>query len=249
MRYLLVIFLMLVVPKTHACELLNNLALKRMDAGYTFIKSYRIDIKFRLVNGKWEPKKDKLEYAAVFSANVHYQLSLAERLDFGKPQIKVSILNAKREVLATNESKSKLIQKLNFTAIKTGIYYLVFEFTKDLSGCGAAVLGFQRFQIAPNQHYELITKMGKNACYNDFFPKNEEKKNKKTASMYLWDIYIDSQFIVKITICYKKHEWTEYFQAKKEWTDQQLKGAIKALLKEKIPKKCFRIERLTPAMN
>ena len=232
--YLLLVFLFLIPPKTHACELLNNLALKRMDAGYTFIKSYRIDGRFR--------KRQKITYTLVLRKNTFYQVSLAEKMHFKEYQLKASLYNSRKKLVVTNEKDGKLLLKLNLQAPATGIYYLEFNFTKDIRACGAAVLGFYNFRLAANTRYALTVEIDQEEC--QYYPYNKENKEKPPL-MFLWFVYIDEQFRAKITMCYQESEWTETFQAQ-AWTDQTFTRVIERLFYQKNPNTCVSMSKISP---
>ncbi|MCC5946606.1 MAG: hypothetical protein JJT94_16870 [Bernardetiaceae bacterium] len=116
-------------------ELYNNMALKKLAPGYTFVKSYRID-------GK-DGKRKKIEYTCVFSKDTSYMLRMAGK-DGGPTGLVATLFDTRRSQLFTSHVNGKFFDGWTYKCTSTGIYYLSFTFEGSKSYCGAAVLGFRR---------------------------------------------------------------------------------------------------------
>ena len=116
-------------------ELYNNIALKKLAPGYTFVKSYRID-------GKGGQRK-KIEYTCVFSKDTSYQIRMAGK-DGGPKGLIATLYDSKRSQLSTSYVSDRFFNGWVYKCNATGIYYLSFTFKDSKSFCGAAVLGFRR---------------------------------------------------------------------------------------------------------
>jgi hypothetical protein len=116
-------------------ELFNNMALKLLPPGYTFVKSYRIDGK----NGE----RKKIEYTCVFSKDTDYIIKMAGK-DGGPNGLIATLFDSKRSQLATSYFNNRFYDGWTYKCTATGIYYLSFTFKDSKSFCGAAVLGFRR---------------------------------------------------------------------------------------------------------
>lgn len=116
-------------------ELYNNIALKMLAPGYTFVKSYRID-------GKGGQRK-KIEYTCVFSKDTNYMIRMSGK-DGGPKGLVATLFDSKRSQLATSYVNDKFFPGWTYKCTATGIYYLEFTFQDSESFCGAAVLGFRR---------------------------------------------------------------------------------------------------------
>jgi hypothetical protein len=116
-------------------ELYNNIALKQLSPGYTFVKSYRID-------GKAGQRK-KIEYTCVFSKDTNYMIRMQGK-DGGAQGLIATLYDSKRNRLAQSYVNDKFFPGWTYKCTATGIYYLSFTFKDSKSYCGAAVLGFRR---------------------------------------------------------------------------------------------------------
>jgi hypothetical protein len=116
-------------------ELYNNMALKMLQPGYTFVKNYRID-------GKGGERK-KIEYTCVFSKDTNYMIRVAGK-DGGSKGIVATLFDSKRQQMATSYLSSRFYEGWIYKCTSTGIYYITFSFQDSQSYCGAAVLGFSR---------------------------------------------------------------------------------------------------------
>ncbi|TAF33309.1 MAG: hypothetical protein EAZ57_06390 [Cytophagales bacterium] len=116
-------------------ELYNNMALKMLTPGYTFVKSYRID-------GKGGERK-KIEYTCVFSKDTNYMIRMASK-DGNQQGLIVTLFDSKREQLISSYLNDTFFPGWQYKCSATGIYYLSFTFKDSKSYCGAAVLGFRR---------------------------------------------------------------------------------------------------------
>ena len=131
-------FLALGSPEASAqcnAELYNNKALRELPAGFTFVKSYRVD-------GRGGTRK-KIEYTCVFSKDTDYRIVIQGK-DGGAKGLIATLYDSRRNRLATNFSNNEFYEGWTYTCKATGIYYLSFTFKDSRSYCGAAVLGFQR---------------------------------------------------------------------------------------------------------
>ena len=79
-------------------DLYNNLALKKLAPGYTFVKSYRID-------GKKGSRK-KIEYTCVFSKGTDYMIRMAGK-DGGPNGLIATLYDSRRSQLATSYLNNK----------------------------------------------------------------------------------------------------------------------------------------------
>jgi hypothetical protein len=116
-------------------ELYSQRCLKKLDNGYVFIKSFRID-------GKDGARK-KVEYTCVFSKGTSYQIYIASA-DGNATGIIGTLFDPERKKLASNYFDGKFFGSLRYDCRATGIYYLSFTFLDTDSYCGAAVMGFKR---------------------------------------------------------------------------------------------------------
>jgi hypothetical protein len=116
-------------------ELFNNMALKLLPPGYTFVKSYRIDGK----NGD----RKKIEYTCVFSKDTDYIIKMSGK-DGGPNGLIATLFDSKRAQLATSYFNNRFYEGWTYKCTATGIYYLSFTFKDSKSYCGASVLGFRR---------------------------------------------------------------------------------------------------------
>lgn len=110
-------------------------ALKALQQGYTFVKSYKVD-------GKNGVRKN-IEYTCVFSKDTNYMLRV-EGKDGGSKGIIATLLDNQRQELASNNMNGKSYPGWSYRCRSTGIYYILFTFKESESYCGAAVLGFKR---------------------------------------------------------------------------------------------------------
>ncbi len=116
-------------------ELYNNKCLQKLQGGYTFVKSYRIDGK----NGA----RKKIEYTCVLSKDTNYQLQVQSK-DGAAVGIIGTLYDSKRNRKASTYYNNKFYEEVTYKCRATGIYYLTFTFKDSKSYCGAAVLGFRR---------------------------------------------------------------------------------------------------------
>jgi hypothetical protein len=116
-------------------ELYSNKALKALQAGFTFVKSYKID-------GKNGVRKN-IEYTCVFSKDTSYMIRM-ESKDGGPNGIVATLYDSNRQELATSHVNNRFFPGWTYKCKATGIYYLNFSFKDPTSYCGAAVLGFRR---------------------------------------------------------------------------------------------------------
>ncbi|TAD99356.1 MAG: hypothetical protein EAZ97_08965 [Bacteroidetes bacterium] len=116
-------------------ELYSNISLKKLNDGYTFIKSFKID-------GKGGQRKD-IEYTCVFSKDTKYRIIMQSK-DDAATGIVATLFDAKRVELATSFQANKFYEGWIYVCKATGIYYLRFSFKDSNSYCGGAVLGFKR---------------------------------------------------------------------------------------------------------
>ena len=116
-------------------ELYNNMALKMLQPGFTFVKNYRIDGK----NGE----RKKIEYTCVFSKDTNYMIRIAGK-DGGPKGIVATLFDSKRQQMATSYVSNRFYEGWTYKCTSTGIYYITFSFQDSQSYCGAAVLGFSR---------------------------------------------------------------------------------------------------------
>ncbi|MCS6967778.1 MAG: hypothetical protein RMJ44_00360 [Cytophagales bacterium] len=136
----LVVLLSLALFSTKAvaqcdAEVYSQKALKALQQGYTFVKSYKID-------GKNGARKN-IEYTCVFSKDTNYMLRI-EGKDGGAKGIVATLLDNQRQELTTNNLNGKSYPGWTYRCRSTGIYYILFSFKDSESYCGAAVLGFKR---------------------------------------------------------------------------------------------------------
>jgi hypothetical protein len=106
-------------------ELYSNKALKALQAGFTFVKSY------------------KIEYTCVFSKDTSYMIRM-ESKDGGPNGIVATLFDSNRQELATSHVNNRFFPGWTYKCKATGIYYLNFSFKDTNNYCGAAVLGFRR---------------------------------------------------------------------------------------------------------
>jgi hypothetical protein len=116
-------------------ELYNNIALKMLQPGFTFVKSYRID-------GKGGVRR-KIEYTCVFSKDTNYMIRMSGK-DGGPKGLVATLYDSKRSQLASSYVNQKFFPGWTYKCTATGIYYLTFSFVESTGYCGAAVLGFRR---------------------------------------------------------------------------------------------------------
>lgn len=116
-------------------DLYNNLALKKLAPGYTFVKSYRID-------GK-DGERRRIEYTCVFSKGTDYMIRMAGK-DGGPNGLIATLYDSRRSQLSTSYLNNRFFDGWTYKCSATGIYYLSFTFKDSNSYCGAAVLGFRR---------------------------------------------------------------------------------------------------------
>lgn len=116
-------------------ELYNNKCLQKLENGFTFVKSYRID-------GKGGARK-KIEYTCVLSKDTNYQLQVQGK-DGNAGGIIATLYDSKRNRKASTYYNNKFYEEVTYKCRATGIYYLTFTFKDSKSYCGAAVLGFRR---------------------------------------------------------------------------------------------------------
>lgn len=134
---LIMLFVCWALPSYAQCdaELFSSQALKSLQPGFTFVKSYKIDGK----NGV----RKTIEYTCVFSKDTNYMIRMQGK-DGGSTGIIATLFDAQREELATSYVNNKFFPGWTYKCKATGIYYLTFTFKESQSHCGAAVLGFRR---------------------------------------------------------------------------------------------------------
>jgi hypothetical protein len=116
-------------------ETFSNKALKALQPGFTFVKSYKIDGK----NGV----RKTIEYTCVFSKDTSYMIRM-EGKDGGPNGIIAVLFDSNRQELATSYVNNRFFPGWTYKCKATGIYYLNFKFQDSQTYCGAAVLGFRR---------------------------------------------------------------------------------------------------------
>jgi hypothetical protein len=115
-------------------EIYTSQALKTLAAGFTFTKAYKID-------GK-EGTKKQIEYTCVMNKDNDYMIRVASK-DGGSHGIIVTLYDAQRNELATNQISNKSFTGWTYKCNAAGIYYITFTFKDAPSFCGGAVMGFK----------------------------------------------------------------------------------------------------------
>ena len=109
--------------------------IQKIHDGFIYLKSYNIDD----MNG---PVKE-VEYSAVFSKDTKYDLLICSRSSQNS-SIKLTVYNAKREVMATLDTGPEGSAEIEFNCDQTGIYYLTFTSQGQGGSCGGCVLSFKK---------------------------------------------------------------------------------------------------------
>ena len=109
--------------------------IEKIREGFIYLKSYNIDSK--------KSTKNKVEYTAVFSKDVHYVLNICTG-STDTDDIILTIYNASKETVASTLAEVGISSELEYDCNKTGIYYLTFTFRNSKSSCGGCILSFKK---------------------------------------------------------------------------------------------------------
>lgn len=198
-----------------ACERHMNKTLRDLEEPFNFVTSYYL--------GR---HKSVFKYTAVLSRHTYYQITLAEEHKYSNPQLKLSILNYDGEVIATNESNGMLQSKLNFFIYKTGIYYLRYEWTKELT-CGAATLGYYRSKSAK------LTQITYNFLPNKSYQVQAVFYTDSGAILKHYSAHTNDNQDFIIDLCYRDQQWNEAIPPQPHYN--KLIQKIKKSIKRKYP--------------
>lgn len=116
-----------------AAEKYTNECVASLPEGFNFLKSYQI-------NG--EPDLEKVEYSYVFTKGTQYALKLCDANSKGG--LVATIVDAKRNKIASNKIKDQVVSAIAFPCNATGIYYIQFTFESMAARCGGSALSFKR---------------------------------------------------------------------------------------------------------
>jgi hypothetical protein len=116
-------------------EALANDCIPRLQEGFTFLKTFKID-------GAGGAKA-KVEYSYVFSKDTQYFLNICSEGQ-ATDGIIVTMYDSKRQMVSTNFNNGKFYPGLVYPCNATGIYYITFTFGESARHCGGSVLGFKR---------------------------------------------------------------------------------------------------------
>ena len=109
-------------------------ALKSIQDGYTFLKSYSVD--------GLDGAKKEIKFSYIFTRNNNYTLNLENGLPSSK-NFYVVIMDSNNKPQASSFANSKYYSQLSYKCSATGMYHIVFKFA-DKPYCGGAVLSFKR---------------------------------------------------------------------------------------------------------
>jgi len=115
-------------------ELCNACVPKLSEAGFNFLKTYKI---------VGESDLTKVEYSYVFTKGTQYMISLCDQNATGNT-IMVTIFDAERNKVANNKVNGQLLPAIAYPCNATGIYYLQFTFEGGGLRCGGSALGFKK---------------------------------------------------------------------------------------------------------
>jgi hypothetical protein len=116
-------------PGVHALKCIEEL-----DEGLIYIKSYGVDGKRGL--------REKVEYTVVFSNGTQYALRICTGSNDADGII-LTIYNAVREPVGSNQRNDEIRSRLDFNCESTGIYYLTFTFQGSHTYCGGCVIALR----------------------------------------------------------------------------------------------------------
>ncbi len=111
-------------------------ALKSIQDGYTFLKSYTVD--------GLDGAKKEIKFSYIFTKNNNYVLNLENGLPSSK-NFYVVLMDSNNKVLASSYASGtgKYYSQLSYKCSATSMYHLVFKFSEK-PYCGGAVLSFKR---------------------------------------------------------------------------------------------------------
>lgn len=113
---------------------LCNACISKLASGYSFLKTYKIS---------GEEDLAKVEYSYVFTKGTQYMLTLCEQTASANTII-MTVLDSKRNKVATNKINGAVVAAIAFPCNATGIYYIQYTFEGTTSRCGGSGLGFKR---------------------------------------------------------------------------------------------------------
>lgn len=111
----------------------DALCIERISQSSTFVKSYKLN---------HQQEADK-EFSSVLAKDTQYYLNLCEDGEVSN-QVVINVYNTKRKLIASNKTKSSVLNELSFQCEKTGVYYFEFKANATAANCGIGALSFKR---------------------------------------------------------------------------------------------------------
>ncbi len=112
-------------------EQYTDKGIKKLQEGYTFLKSYPI-------SGEQGKK-----YSYIFSQGTSYLITLANNTSDSNG-LYITLYDSNNHEIATSYNNGKFYSAVSFTCKKTGIYHLKFSFRDAKDYCAAGVLAMKR---------------------------------------------------------------------------------------------------------
>ena len=110
------------------------LCIKMKNEGYHMVKSFKLD---------GESNPGTIEVSSVFAKNTDYSISTCESGQVSN-QIVVTIYDAKRKKIVSNNEEGSINSTLSFTCKTTGVYYVTYEHEQSRAYCGLSAVSFKR---------------------------------------------------------------------------------------------------------
>ena len=116
---------------------LSRQCIDNLEEGAIYMKSFSID-------GQ-DKTREKIEYTIVLSKDIEYNFQICSS-GVGADGIILTIFDAKRNAVASNQEEIVINPELKYTCSVTGIYYLTFTFHESDYRCGGCILSIKNSQ-------------------------------------------------------------------------------------------------------